>query len=70
MALSLGKYLRQSHIWATDLSPDTLSLEKEKTTLNMIRNVTFRDSDWFSKVSGAVDLTVSNPPYLTEEEWA
>jgi methylase of polypeptide subunit release factors len=54
---------------ATDLSPDTLSLEKEKTALNMIRNATFGESDGFSKVSGAVDLIVSNSPYLAEEQW-
>ncbi|MDR3274354.1 MAG: peptide chain release factor N(5)-glutamine methyltransferase [Puniceicoccales bacterium] len=69
IALSLGKYFRKSHVLATDLSPDALSLAKENAALNMIHNVTFMESDWFSKVSGTFDLIVSNPPYLAEKEW-
>lgn len=67
-------------IWATDLSADAL----EVATLNLVAcrvgdavglpDVALVQGSWLSplptQLRGRVDLVVSNPPYVTDEEWA
>jgi release factor glutamine methyltransferase len=69
IALAVAKYFRRSHVLATDFSENALNLARENATLNSIRSVTFVQSDWYFNVTGAFDLIVSNPPYLSEKEW-
>jgi release factor glutamine methyltransferase len=69
IAISLGKYFRRARVYASDFSQDALSLARENAALNLIRNVTFLQSDWYSSISGTFDIIVSNPPYLAESEW-
>jgi release factor glutamine methyltransferase len=70
LALTLAKYFLRSRVCASDCSRAALSLARENGARNMTRNVVFVESDWFSSIAGAFDLIVSNPPYLSEEEWA
>lgn len=56
---------------ALDRSPDALALARENAErCGLASRVAFAESDWFSAVTDAYDLIVSNPPYLTEAEVA
>lgn len=56
---------------ALDRSPDALALARENAErCGLTARVAFAESDWFSAVTDAYDLIVSNPPYLTEAEVA
>ncbi len=69
IALSLAKEFPRSQVVATDNSSDALSLAKENAQKNKIRNITFILSSWYSNINDQFDLIVSNPPYLSEQEW-
>ncbi len=70
IALSLAKMWPQSEVTAVDASADALSLAAENAALNGLdKRVKLLSSDWFSNVQGSYELIVSNPPYLTREEW-
>jgi release factor glutamine methyltransferase len=52
-----------------DISPQALAVARENaTSLGLERRARFLKSDWFSAVSGAFDLVVSNPPYIAAAE--
>jgi release factor glutamine methyltransferase len=62
-------------IWATDASLSALSLARANlaglgAAASRVRLV---DGDWYgalpAELRGGVDLVVSNPPYVSEEEW-
>jgi len=72
IALALAKNFPEAEVWAVDASPQALALAKENAEKNGLSGrVTFLQSDWFAKIPSGqqFDLIVSNPPYLTEEEW-
>lgn len=51
----------------TDISPDALKVaERNKRQLGL--EAEFIESDLFSKVQGAYDIIVSNPPYIATKE--
>lgn len=65
IAVCLARYLPHASVTAVDISPAALELARENATLNGVADrVAFVESDWFSHVSGAFDLVVSNPPYV------
>lgn len=52
-----------------DASPAALLVaEQNARDLGLTDRARFVQSDWFSKVSGAFDLIVSNPPYIAAAE--
>lgn len=54
-----------------DLSDAALEVARlNARTLNIADRVEFVVSDWFTKVAGAFDLIVSNPPYISQAEMA
>ena len=56
---------------AVDQSLDALALAKENAEqCQLVDRVNFGQSDWFSAVTDAYDLIISNPPYLTDAEVA
>lgn len=70
LALALAKALPGAAVTAVDQSPEALALARENAVANALaERVRFVQSDWFSHVEGLFDLIVSNPPYLTREEW-
>ncbi len=70
LVLALAKQFPESEAVAVDLSADALSLARENAGANdLAGHVSFLESDWFSSVESVFDLIVSNPPYLTEEEY-
>lgn len=71
IALALGKAFPDSYIMGTDISQDAIRLSLENKKSNKIKNVDFVQSDLFGKIQkhNLFDLIVSNPPYLSEEEF-
>lgn len=71
IALSLVKQFQSAEVIAVDFSEKALKVASENALLNNINNVQFMYSDWFSNLATDLkfDVIVSNPPYLTEDEW-
>lgn len=70
LALALAYYCKDLTVVAIDKSEEALALAKENAIKNKLQErIIFLQSDWFSQVEGKFDWIVSNPPYLTEEEW-
>ncbi|MDR2429999.1 MAG: peptide chain release factor N(5)-glutamine methyltransferase [Puniceicoccales bacterium] len=72
IALSLARERADVCVVATDVSADTLALARENARRCGLgdERVSFAHGDWLEAVRGdAFDAVVSNPPYLTEEEW-
>lgn len=71
LALSIAQERPSWKVEAVDASDDALALARENAVaLGLADRVAFAKSDWFSGVTDAYDLLVSNPPYLTEAEVA
>lgn len=69
IALSLAREFPRSQVTAADKSQDALELARENAKKNKLRNLTFVTSRWYSEIYDNFDLIISNPPYLSEEEW-
>jgi len=71
IAVALAQALPQSTIYAIDISPAALLLTQENCKHNGITNVTCIKSDLFNAIPNGTqfDFIVSNPPYVTEDEW-
>lgn len=70
LALAIAYYCKDSKVMGVDINDDTLALAREnQIKCGLEDRVNFLISDWFSKVEGKFDWIISNPPYLTEEEW-
>ncbi len=72
IAVSLAKSLPGSRIWALDVSKPALALATRNVDKHAVgQQVTLLESDLLSAVSGQTfDLVVSNPPYISEAEYA
>ena len=70
IALAIAAERPKAQVWAVDSSPDALSLARANDPEG---TVTFLEGEWYdplpSELAGAVDLIVSNPPYVTEAEF-
>ncbi|MGE9293494.1 MAG: peptide chain release factor N(5)-glutamine methyltransferase, partial [Puniceicoccales bacterium] len=71
IALALAAAFPQAQITAVDASAAALTLAGENAaTAGLAERVRFVESDWLAALDGErFSLIVSNPPYLTEEEW-
>jgi release factor glutamine methyltransferase len=74
IALSLAAERPDARVHATDLSPAALLVARGNAArLRVDSRVTFHEGDLLEPVTalaGTVDLVVSNPPYVSAEEWA
>lgn len=75
IAVSLAKELPQARIVATDTAMEALRLAKLNASRQKISNIIFARGSLFSALprlclEGKCDFIVSNPPYVSEEEWA
>lgn len=71
IALALATERPRWTVDAVDRSAEALALARENAArCDLSTRVNFGESDWFSAVTDAYDLIVSNPPYLTEAEVA
>jgi release factor glutamine methyltransferase len=74
IAVSLAKELPKARIVATDKAKRALRLAKLNASRQKISNIVFARGGLFSaldrlKLEGKCDFVVSNPPYVSEEEW-
>jgi release factor glutamine methyltransferase len=74
IAVSLAKELPNTRIYATDVSRRALRLAKKNASDQMISNITFASGRLYApldklRLRGKCDFVVSNPPYVSEEEW-
>ncbi|WP_413702115.1 peptide chain release factor N(5)-glutamine methyltransferase [Psychromonas sp. KJ10-10] len=66
--LALASELPNSSCFAVDFNKDAVALANENASSLNIKNVTFKQSNWFENVVGQFDLIVSNPPYIDEND--
>lgn len=72
IAVALGREWPEARITACDLSLRALKMARENAARNKVRNINFVKSnllDYFIQRRKKFDLIVSNPPYVSEEEW-
>lgn len=71
IALSLAKALPNSKIFSVDINSKAIELAKKNAKHNKINNANFFISDFYSKIPAnqKFDLIVSNPPYISDEQW-
>lgn len=70
IALSLAKAWPGCAVEAFDVSEEALALGKENAAINgLAERVRFTPSNWFDAAGAGYDAIVSNPPYLTRQEW-
>jgi release factor glutamine methyltransferase len=71
IAVSLANLGDFEEIVASDISINALVIAKENAWINNVSKIKFIESDIFSKISDCkFDMIVSNPPYVTESEYA
>ncbi|MBQ8209317.1 MAG: peptide chain release factor N(5)-glutamine methyltransferase [Clostridia bacterium] len=72
IGLSVAANNPQCKVYLFDISPAALDCSRENTALLSLENVTVLDCDIFSGFNGNLplpDVILSNPPYVTEEEF-
>ncbi|GAF70743.1 unnamed protein product [marine sediment metagenome] len=75
IAVSLAKELPQAKIIATDTEKIALEVAKANASREKLSNIIFSRGSLFSplkefKLERKCDFIVSNPPYVSEDEWA
>lgn len=71
IGLALAKALPEATVYASDIAPYALDLAASNADLNKIENIHFIHSDLFASFASShrFDLIVSNPPYVSHQEW-
>jgi len=72
IAVSLAKNLPEAELFAIDISSDALKLAQSNAKLNQVETlIQFIQRDMMNfQFPDAFDVIVSNPPYVTENEYA
>ena len=68
IAISLALMLKQVNIFASDISEKALLIARRNARENGAI-VNFVISDWFSSFSKKFDIIVSNPPYISSDDF-
>ena len=70
ISVSLASELKEAYIVATDISREAIAVAMKNAHNNGVENqISFLIGDLFQPVSGKFDIIVSNPPYISEEEY-
>jgi release factor glutamine methyltransferase len=69
IVIALAKAMPEVRAVGVDISPEALELARENASLNGVA-VEFIQSDLLQGVTGKYSIIVSNPPYVTETEYA
>ena len=69
IAVTIAAHLPNIKITAIDISSNALEVALGNAmTLCPNHTIEFKNSDWFSEISGRFDLIVSNPPYVAKND--
>jgi release factor glutamine methyltransferase len=68
IVITLANNLNETRIEATDISIDALKIAQQNAKLNNVEIKFFR-SDIFENVTGKYNLIISNPPYISPDEY-
>lgn len=69
VAVAVGHHLPNATVYATDVSREALCVAEGNVRRHGLEGrVRLRHGDLFEALDGPVDVVVSNPPYLSEEE--
>ncbi|MRI32203.1 peptide chain release factor N(5)-glutamine methyltransferase [Endozoicomonas sp. OPT23] len=68
IALSLAKENRNWRVMTVDRFPEPLATAEENAQLNQIANVEFLLGSWCEPLPDNMDMIVSNPPYIREDD--
>ena len=69
VALAIARERPRARVIATDISEAALTVARANAARLGIRNVEFRRGDWFAPLAGQrIDVIVSNPPYIAEND--
>ncbi len=71
IAIALAKQFPTAELWAIDKSAEAIAIAKENAKLNDVF-VNFIQADFFSYVTEfqkKFNVIVSNPPYISQNEW-
>lgn len=69
IALAIARERPRCHIVATDISPPALDVARGNAERLGLGNITFRLGSWHLPLQGErLDMLVSNPPYLREDD--
>ena len=71
ISIAVANELKSSSVTGIDINEKALKLANENKILNKIENVNFIESNLFEKLDKdfKYDLIVSNPPYISKEEY-
>ena len=70
ISVSLAHELKNAQIVATDISQDAINIASRNAEINNVVNqISFLWGNLFEPVSGKFDIIVSNPPYISKEEY-
>lgn len=70
ISVSLASELNEACIVATDISREAIAVAMKNAYNNGVENqISFLIGHLFQPVSGKFDIIVSNPPYISEEEY-
>lgn len=69
IALALACERPNARVIAVDVSPAALELARANARELEVRNIEFRQGDWFAPLAGeSFDLIASNPPYIETDD--
>ncbi len=68
IVIALAANIKNAKFMAVDISNEALQIARENAVKNMV-NINFCFSDVFENVTGKYDLIVSNPPYISGNEY-
>jgi release factor glutamine methyltransferase len=71
IALSLAKELPHAQIYASDISDTALALAQKNAAHNNLKSIQFLSSDLLYDIPKKLqfDIIISNPPYISSQEW-
>jgi release factor glutamine methyltransferase len=71
ISVALASELPRAEITATDISEEALELASVNAKANNVgQRIRFKSCCFFEELTGTFDLIVSNPPYISEAEYA
>jgi len=69
IALAVASERPHCEVIATDVSTPAIAMARENAQRHGIKNVDFRQGSWYEAVSeGGLEMIVSNPPYVSEND--